>query len=162
MPDMSEVLLKQEISPESHEKHEDTKNQKNEVKVSSTGMIMTFSRLGYFLKHTFIIVGKQGSNQEKGQNKSQKHPCQNCSLSFDTFELFCEHMLDSHNELKEKEENGQHNKHNCIFCDLNFHFFEELQSHYSKKHIYCQECNELLTDEDALHKHNLKEHGGLS
>ena len=69
-------------------------------------------------------------------------------------------MIASHNELKEKEKNGQ-KKHNCIFCDLNFHFFEELQFHYSKEHIYCQECNELLTDEDALHKHNLKEHGGL-
>ena len=84
-------------------------------------------------------------------------------MSFDTFELFCEHMIDLHNELKENEagENSHHNKHNCIFCDLNFHFFEELQFHYSKEHIYCQECNDLLTDEDALHKHNLREHGGL-
>ena len=70
-------------------------------------------------------------------------------------------MIDLHNELKEKEENGDHKKHNCIFCDLNFHFFEELQFHYSKEHIYCPECNDLLTDEDALHKHNLREHGGL-
>ena len=26
---------------------------------------------------------------------------------------------------------------------------------------YCQECNNLLTDEDALHKHNLKEHSAM-
>ena len=70
-------------------------------------------------------------------------------------------MIDLHNELKEKELNSCNKKHNCIFCDQNFDSLEELQCHYSKKHIYCQECNDLLTDEDALHKHNLKEHGGL-
>ena len=69
-------------------------------------------------------------------------------------------MIALHNELKEKEKNGQ-KKHNCIFCDQNFHLLEELQFHYSKEHIYCKECNDWLTDEDALHKHNLKEHGGL-
>ena len=69
-------------------------------------------------------------------------------------------MIALHNELKEKEKNVQ-KKHNCIFCDQNFHLLEELQFHYSKEHIYCPECNDLLTDEDALHKHNLREHGGL-
>ena len=82
-------------------------------------------------------------------------------MTFDTFELFCEHMVDYHNELKDKEEQGP-SKHNCIFCDLNFPSLEELQLHYSQKHIYCQECNDFLTDEDALHKHNLKEHSVIS
>ena len=45
------------------------------------------------------------------------------------------------------------------FCDTNLDSIEELKLHYTTKHIYCRECNDLLTDEDALHKHNLKEHG---
>ena len=72
--------------------------------------------------------------------------------------MFCDHMVSVHNALKEKLNQNLH-KHNCIYCDTNFSSLENLKTHYSTEHIYCKECNELLTDEDALHKHNLKEHG---
>ena len=71
--------------------------------------------------------------------------------------MFCEHMVSVHNELKEKLNQDLH-KHNCIYCDTNYSSLENLKTHYSAEHIYCKECNEVLTDEDALHKHNLKEH----
>ena len=83
--------------------------------------------------------------------------CENCALSFNTFEMFCDHMVSVHNALKEKLNQDLH-KHNCIYCDTNFSSLENLKTHYSTEHVYCKECNELLTDEDALHKHNLKEH----
>ena len=83
--------------------------------------------------------------------------CMVCALSFDTFEMFCAHMTSVHNELEQKEEK-ELNKHNCIMCDTDFISIEELHAHYSEKHIYCQHCNELLTDEDALQKHNIQEH----
>ena len=46
----------------------------------------------------------------------------------------------------------------CNICGKSFSTKQYLTVHYSKKHLYCQECNDLLTDEDALHKHNLKNH----
>ena len=33
--------------------------------------------------------------------------------------------------------------------------------HYSEKHIYCSQCNELVTDEDALQKHNIRQHSEI-
>ena len=43
-------------------------------------------------------------------------------------------------------------------CDTDFNSTEDLKIHYSEKHIYCQQCNDFLTDEDAFQKHNLQEH----
>ena len=43
-------------------------------------------------------------------------------------------------------------------CDTDFNSQEVLSLHYSDKHVYCKLCQDFLTDEDALQKHNLREH----
>ena len=81
--------------------------------------------------------------------------CMVCAISLDTFEMYCEHMVRYHNEQKEEVKVP---KHNCIMCDMDFNSDEDLKVHYSEKHIYCQQCNDFLTDEDAFQKHNIQEH----
>ena len=81
--------------------------------------------------------------------------CMVCAITLDSFEMYCEHMLRDHNEQKEEVKVP---KQNCIMCDTDFNSNEELKVHYSEKHIYCQQCNDFLTDEDAFQKHNLQEH----
>ena len=78
-----------------------------------------------------------------------------CAITLDSFEMYCEHMVRYHNEQKEEV---KFIKHNCIMCDTDFNSIEDLKVHYSEKHIYCQQCNDFLTDEDAFQKHNLQEH----
>ena len=81
-------------------------------------------------------------------------------MTFDTFEMFSEHMLSEHNEYHGEED--LLDKFNCILCDTNYNSDKDLKMHYSEKHIYCCQCNELLTDEDALQKHILRQHTSSS
>ena len=81
--------------------------------------------------------------------------CMVCAITLDSFEMYCEHMVRYHNEQKEEV---KFIKHNCIMCDTDFNSNEDLKVHYSEKHIYCQQCNDFLSDEDAFQKHNIQEH----
>ena len=106
---------------------------------------------------------KENKNMEqtKAQNNPKSMTCSVCALHFDTFDLFCSHMLDTHNKLREQGGEKNLNKYNCIMCDTDFNSNEDLNMHYSHKHVYCHQCKDFLTDEDALQKHNIKEHGDM-
>ena len=98
---------------------------------------------------------RQSTEENKSCTNSKPMTCMVCAITLDTFEMFCEHMVSAHNEHKE---DVRVNKHNCIMCDTDFNSIEALKIHYMEKHIYCQQCNDFLTDEDAFQKHNLQEH----